>query len=504
MNLYDLFAKTIFFLDDVLWSQPFIIFVLLMGVYFFFKSKFFTIVHFPHIFKYTFGGLFSKEGRERERKKGIISPWEAVCIAVGGCVGSGNIAGVATAIATGGPGAVFWLEVWAFFGMIVKMVEVSLACYYRGTNEKGEYYGGTMYMLEKGVGEEQGHPKLAKLLAVVFAIGFFCIFLGGSQVYSISEVLNRSFGLDMFMVTIVYSVVIYYVIWRGTPRIASFATKFVPSMCVIYLMGGIVLIIANYQNVPQMLLSILKSAFTGSAAVGGFAGATVKTVISKGLSRSINSNEAGQGSSPLVHGSADTIHPIREGLWGAVEVFTDTVIVCTISALAVLCTGAWTTGVTGATLTIDAFSSVFGRGGEVYIGVMMLLFGLTTTSGWFVYYTTVLKWLFKNNPKLREKACQIFKVVFPIPNIVIVWMITRGGYEADLFWAIVDLTLLVPVFTNLISLFLLRNKFWKLLDDYKARYMGIGQYDENFAIFYNENRKSVRKTIDKEECSCAK
>ena len=330
------------------------------------------------------------------------------------------------------------------------------------------------------------------------------IFLGGSQVYSISEVLNRSFGLDMFMVTIVYSVVIYYVIWRGTPRIASFATKFVPSMCVIYLMGGIVLIIANYQNVPQMLLSILKSAFTGSAAVGGFAGATVKTVISKGLSRSINSNEAGQGSSPLVHGSADTIHPIREGLWGAVEVFTDTVIVCTISALAVLCTGAWTTGVTGATLTIDAFSSVFGRGGEVYIGVMMLLFGLTTTSGWFVYYTTVLKWLFKNSPKLREKACQIFKVVFPIPNIVIVWMITRGGYEADLFWAIVDLTLLVPVFTNLISLFLLRNKFWKLLDDYKARYMGIGQYDENFAIFYNENRNSVRKTIDKEECSCAK
>ena len=489
MSYYEAFGNVIYWLDDVLWSYPFIIFVLLIGTYFFFGSGVFTLRHFGHIMHYTFGQVLNKTGSETKSGEGHVSPFEAACIAIGGCVGSGNIAGVATAIATGGPGAVFWLEVWAFFGMMVKCVEVTLAVHYRGKNEKGEYYGGTTYMMEKGFGRQMGHMKFAMVVAVIFAIGFICQFLGGSQAYSISEVLNRSFGIDMMLVTVLYSFILYYVIWKGTPRIAKLATKLVPFMCVIYLCGGLVLIIANYQQVPAMITAIFRDAFTGTAAAGGFAGCAVQQAISKGLSRSINSNEAGQGSSPLIHGSANTIHPVREGLWGAFEVFTDTIIVCTITAIAVLCTGKWSEGFTGATLTIEAFSSVFGRGGEVYIGIMMALFGITTTAGWFTYYISVIKWLFRKQPVLRDKLCYLFKFVFPIPNLIIVWSITKGGYSADLFWAIVDVSLLIPVFSNLLAIFLLRKKFWELLKDYKARYMGIGVVDPNFYVFYEDDPK---------------
>ncbi len=295
----------------------------------------------------------------------------------------------------------------------------------------------------------------------------------------------------MFGVTIAYSVILYYVIWKGTPRIAKVATRLVPFMCVVYLLGGIILIIANIGNVPSMIYAIFHDAFTGSAAAGGFAGAAVQQAISKGLSRSINSNEAGQGSSPLIHGSADTIHPVREGLWGAFEVFTDTIIVCTITAIAVLCTGEWAApeAYTGATLTIEAFSSVFGRGGEVYIGIMMALFGITTTAGWFTYYINVIQWLFRKHPITRDRLCYLFKFVFPIPNLVIVWSVVKGGYSADLFWAIVDVSLLIPVFSNLLAIFLLRKKFWELLKDYKARYMGIGEVDPNFHVFYEDDPK---------------
>ena len=209
--------------------------------------------------------------------------------------------------------------------------------------------------------------------------------------------------------------------------------------------------------------------------------------VREGVARSINSNEAGQGSSPLIHGSANTIHPVREGLWGAFEVFTDTIIVCSITALAVLASGAYTTGLGGATLTIEAFRTVFGAGADWFIGIMCILFGITTTGGWFTYYISVFQWIFRKHPVVRDKICWLFKIVFPIPNIVIVWAITAGGYDADLFWAMVNVTLLLPVFSNLLALFLLRKKFWELLKDYKARYMGIGKVDPNFYVFYEDD-----------------
>ncbi len=332
-------------------------------------------------------------------------------------------------------------------------------------------------------------------LAIAFGIGFIAQFLGGSQAYTISEVLNQSFGFNMIAVTVAYSLVLFYVIWKGTPRVAAFASKAVPFMCTLFIIGGVALIVANYQNVPHVVAMIFHDAFTGTAAVGGFVDSTVSQAISIGVARSINSNEAGQGSSPLIHGSANTIHPFRQGIWGSFEVFMDTIVVCSITALAVLCTGTWEEGYTGATLTIKAFEKVFGQFGSIYIGIMCALFGLTTTAGWYTYYIAVMRHGLRYKPILADKIELLFKFIFPLPNIIIVSSIVLTGNGPDLFWTIVNITLVAPVFTNLLGLFILRDKYFKLFKDYKARYMGIGEVDPNFFVFYEDNPE-IKKAED--------
>lgn len=478
------FADVLFSIDDVLWGKPFLVFVLFIGLYFTVRGKFFPFVHFGHIMKNTLGSMLSKEANTK--KEGMVSPFEAVCIAIGGCVGCGNIGGVASAIAVGGPGSIFWLWLWAFFGMFIKCVEITLGCHYRSMDEKGNYFGGSTYFMEKGIYIQRG-LKFGAFLAFAFGFGFVCQFLGGSQAYTISEILNQSFGINMILVTVIYSIVLWYIIWKGTPRIANFAVKAVPVMCVLFVLGGFVLIVANIQNVPGVIVMIFKQAFTPTAAVGGFAGAAVSKTIAKGLSRSMNSNEAGQGSSPNIHGSADCEHPVKQGLWGSFEVFTDTLVVCSITALSVLCTGVWSSGATGATLTIMAYKTVYGQFGAVFIGIMALLFGITTTAGWFTYYCSVINHGLRYKPILRDKILFIFKLVFPIPNLVIVTSIVAGGYSADVFWAIVDITLIIPVFTNLLGLFLLRNKFFELFNDYKARYLGDKKAKKVQYLFYEDD-----------------
>ena len=478
-------------INNFLWGKPFTYFVLFIGLYFTVRSGFFSVFHFKHILKNTFGSMFSKEANEK--KHGSVSPFEAVCVAIGGCVGCGNIGGVASAIAVGGPGSVFWMWVWAFFGMTVKCVETTLGCYYRSKDDTGRFFGGSTYFMEKGIAKEMGHHKFGIGLAIAFGIGFISQFLGGSQAYTISEVLNQSFGFDMIGVTLAYSAILFYIIWKGTPRVAAFASKAVPFMCALFIAGGVILICANYENVPHVFKMIFHDAFTGSAAVGGFVGSTVSTVISTGVARSINSNEAGQGSSPLIHGSANTVHPFRQGIWGSFEVFMDTIVVCSITALSVLCSGAWTEGWTGATLTIKAYESVFGRFGSVYIGLMCALFGLTTTAGWYTYYIAVMRHGLRYKPVLADKLELLFKFIFPLPNIVIVTSIVLTGNGPDLFWTIVNISLVAPVFTNLLGLFMLRNKYFEIMKDYKARYMGVGKVDPNFHVFYEDDPEIAKE-----------
>ncbi|MCQ4726403.1 sodium:alanine symporter family protein [Anaerotignum faecicola] len=492
-------ADFIFKLESIFWGLPFIIFVMLVGFYFTVRSGFFPFVKFGHILKYTAGSIRNNESNAK--KDGSISPFEAVCIAIGGCVGAGNISGVASAIAVGGPGAIFWLWIWAFFGMMVKLVETSLGCYYRSQDEKGEYYGGPMEYMEKGIGREMG-IKFGYVLGAAFCVGFILQFIQGSQAYTISEMLNNSFKIPMMATTVVYTIIILYVVWKGTPRIAKFATIIVPIMCVVYLLGGIIIVILNIQNVPSVIQMIFKDAFTGTAAAGGFVGATVTTALRSGLNRSINSNEAGQGSSPLIHSSANTVHPMRQGLWGAFEVFVDTIIVCSVTAIAILCTGVWSNGETGATLTMTAFETSYGMFGRIFMGIMAVLFGLTTTAGWYTYYVAVIRHLLRKKTVLRDNIIQVFKVLFPCMNIIIVGYITMSGNDADLFWSLVSCVLAVPVFTNLIALVILRKKFWEIFKDYKARYFGIGKVDPDFHVFYEDNidiknrEESIRKGLE--------
>ena len=203
----------------------------------------------------------------------------------------------------------------------------------------------------------------------------------------------------------------------------------------------------------------------------------------------MNSNEAGMGSSPLVHGSADCVHPVRQGLWGSFEVFVDTLIICSITGLSVACTGVMDTGLTGATLTIEAYKSLFGQGAAAYIGIMAVMFGLTTTTGYFIYYQTVIGYILRYKPVLRDRIINIFKVYFPLMNVVVTSYIVLTGQDATMFWTIVSLVTAGPVFFNLIALVILHNKFFAIFKDYLARYMGKGKVDPNFNIFYEDDPK---------------
>lgn len=464
-----------------LWGTPFLVFTIVIGVYFISVTKAFSFIHLGHIFKNTFGTLAKKESRAKT--DGHVSPWEAVCIAIGGCVGTGNVSGVAAAIALGGPGALFWIWAWAIFGMTIKCAEVSLASYYRTKNEKGEYFGGPSYYMEKGIGQDKKW-KVGLVLAWAFGIGFFVQWFIGSQAFAVSEVLKASLNIPQIPFVLVYSAFLFYVLHKGVPQLAKTLSALVPIMCILYIIAGIGLIIINIDALPGVLKAVFTEAFTGSSAVGGFAGATIQTVMRAGVSRSINSNEAGQGTSPMIHASADTVHPVRQGLWSTMEVFVDTIIICSITGLAILCSGSWSSGLTSGTLTVAAFNSSYGKIGVVFLGVMVTLFGFTTTGGAYTYYFSLLNHVLRNC-RYREKIIKIYTYIYSGPNIIITSLIVLTGSSPALFWTLTDILIAIPVFTNLLALFLLRDKYKALLKDYKAKYMGIGEINENFKEFYD-------------------
>ena len=261
-------------------------------------------------------------------------------------------------------------------------------------------------------------------------------------------------------------------------------TKLIPIMSISYLIFGLVIIFINYKNIPQSFMLIFKGAFTGTAAVGGFVGATISKVISTGMARSVYSNEAGWGTSPMVHASSQTVHPVEQGLWGSFEVFVDTFIVCTITSLVVIVTGEWSSGVESATLTLDAFSTGLGVFGTYFLTITMLVFGLTTSSGWYVYYEVVLRHLCNKNIKLKNTVLKIFKYFYPLPGLIMTSYIL---YVGDIsIWTFVDITSGIPTFVNVLVLLVLSKQYFVLLKDYKARYLGVGKVDKNTKLFYED------------------
>lgn len=485
-------------LNGILWGVPLIALMLLTGLYFTIRSGFFQFRHFGWILKHTVGTITQKNTKVSEDKK-AISPFEAICTAIGGTVGFGNIAGVATAVASGGPGAVLWMWLTSCLGLILKQVEVTLGCYYRGTNSNGEKYGGPTYYMQKGLGEKRHWGNAWKILAVIFGIGIFSTFFITSSNLTASEVVAGAFnfnGVSVFgyfidgriVVGTLLCILTYVITSGGIKGVASIFSKLVPFMSIAYILMGLLMIIVNIQAVPEAIGAIFKNAFTGTAAIGGFAGAAVSKIVQTGMARAVYSNEAGWGTSPMIHSSADTPHPVEQGLWGSFEVFFDTFVVCSITALSVILSGVWADGLTGGALALSAFSKSFGSVGSILLAIIMIIFTVTTSGGWFTYYLAILEHINMKKSRFSEFLIKAFYAIRALPGLL--WTIYLvHAQNTGFIWTVVDITSAIPTFVNVFVILMLSNDYFRLLKDYKARYMGVGEVDPDMALFYEDTQK---------------
>jgi len=478
---------------DYLWGIPLVAIILGVGLYITVKTGFFQFTGFKLAMSSAFKNIFGKD-KTGNKEAGVLSPLEAMSMALGTTIGVGNIGGVATAIAVGGPGAIFWMWVAATFGLIIKMAEITLAVYYRSKDENNEAYGGPNYYMKKGIGIEKKMPVVFKVLSFIFAFGFLQGFFINIQTYTVSEAVANTFGLGMVQVGIFYTIVLYFMISGGMSSLGKIASKIVPFMCIFYLVGGIFIILKNITALPSVFGLIFGSAFTGTAAFGGFLGATFTQAIKLGMSRSVFSNEAGWGSAPMIHASAKVDHPIKQGLMGIFEVFVDTFIVCSITALVIIITGQWSSGLDGATLTLSAFELGLGRTGRIILALGVFLFGVTTSSGVYAQIEVVVRYLIGNTPK-KKAILSFYKWTYPIPSLLLVIIAVYYGFPGTTVWIFSDASTALPIFANVIALFILTPKFVDLIKDYKARYLGIGEVDPDFKVFHDDKLPDNNKNL---------
>ncbi len=440
----ELFAEINKMVNNVVWGPPMLILLVGTGIYLTIRTKFFSITKLGYILKNTLLKILSKE----QKGEGEVTAFQAVATALAATVGTGNIAGVATAIATGGPGAVFWMWVSAIFGMTTKFAEVVLSVNFREKTADGRYVGGPMYYITNGL-----HMKW---LAVIFAIfGSIAAFGIGNMVQanSVAAALEESFKVPPLATGFVLAIITALVIIGGLKRIGAVTEKLVPFMAAIYIIGALVIIFGNITHIPEAFGLIFKHAFTPTAAVGGFAGSTVRLAMTKGVARGVFSNEAGLGSAPIAHAAATTDHPVRQGLWGVFEVFMDTIVICSLTALAIMVSGLWDSGASGAVLTTKAFNeSIPGGGYIVTIGIM--LFAFSTILGWSYYGERCMEYLF------GPKAITPYRIIY-IPFIIIG---SVGGLE--LIWDLADTLNGLMAIPNLIGVLMLSGTVFKLTKEF--------------------------------------
>lgn len=414
-------------LNGFVWGPVMIVVLVGIGIYFTVKTRFLQLTKFGLMLKTTVGSAFSK--KDKARAKGTITPFQAMTTALAGTIGTGNIAGVATAIVSGGPGAVFWMWVSSFFGMITKYAEVALAIRYREKKENGEYVGGPMYYIQKGL-----HMKW---LAVVFAV--FCVLasfgIGNmTQSNSIAEALYSSFGVEKWLSGVVACIIVGLVIIGGITRIAKVTEKFVPVMGIFYVIGAVAVLCINADAVPAAFKLIFTEAFNMQAVGGGIFGYVMMNAIRFGFSRGVFSNEAGLGSAPIAHAAATTDSPVKQGLWGIFEVFFDTIVMCTLTTLVILTSGLWTTGLDGAALTAASFGSTMGSFAQYFISISTVFFAISTIISWSYYGERCIEYLFKRPTCiLLYRMCFIFSIVVgATTNLTLVWSIadTLNGFMA--------------------------------------------------------------------------
>ncbi|WP_312702256.1 sodium:alanine symporter family protein [Sedimentibacter sp.] len=435
------------FINGLVWGPPMLILIVGAGLFLSVKTGFFSLTKLGYILKNTLLKMFSKESKG----EGEVTAFQAVATALAATVGTGNIAGVATAIALGGPGAVFWMWFAAILGMTTKYAEVVLAVNFREKTEDGRFVGGPMYYITNGLN--------MKWLAIIFAIfGAFAAFGIGNMVQSnsVAAALETSFGVAPLVTGLVLAVLTALVIIGGIKRIGAFTEKLVPFMAAIYIAGGLIIILMNAAKIPAAFGLIFSSAFTGHAAVGGFAGATLARALRYGVARGVFTNEAGLGSAPIAHAAATTDHPVRQGLWGVFEVFADTLVICSITALAIITSGVWEGGATGAALTTAAFDASLPGGGYI-VSIGIVLFAFSTIVGWEYYGERCAEYLF--GPKVNF----IYRILW-IP-FVVVGAIGGLGFV----WDLADTLNGLMAIPNLIGVLLLSGTVFKLTKEYFSK-----------------------------------
>jgi len=405
-------------INSVVWGAPMIIAIIGVGIYVLIRTRFVQFAKFGLMCRETMGKLFKKE----KKAEGDVSPFKALSVAMGGTVGVGNIAGVATAIALGGPGAIFWMWISGLLGMGTKFAEVVLGVNYRKREKDGPMVGGPMVYIKDGMGKNWA------FLAVIFALfGSLAAFGIGNMVQanSVADGL-LSFGIPRVFTGLFLIIAVGLVTIGGIKRIANVAIVTVPFMTIIYILGALFIIVTQIGKIPEAFSLIFRHAFTPIAATGGFAGAAMRQAIRYGIARGIFSNEAGLGSAPMAHATAITDHPARQGLWGIFEVFVDTIIVCSATALAIIITGAWTSGKSGAPLTMHAFQLVFGtRAGFSLVVLSMVLTAYDTILAWCFYGETCVAYLFKRGARAVYRVIWLpFTMIGALGKLEAIWAVS--------------------------------------------------------------------------------
>ena len=484
MSFLDRVAEINGDINSVVWGALGLVLLIGTGILVTALTKFFQVSHFGLWWKNTIGSLFHKDVIGHSTDKKSISPFQALCTALAATIGVGNIAGVAAAICIGGPGAVFWMWLAAFFGMMTNYAENVLGIYYRRRNANGEWSGGAMYYLRDGLGSKKGCKTIGKVLAVVFCLFTLLASFGIGAMGQINKIVvnvesafkNASLsGVEVFEGVSLYSAILgaalviiaALITLGGLKRIASFAEKVVPFMVILFVSGSIILIAINYAKILPAFGAIFSHAFNINAVAGGTVGAFIATVVQQGFKRGVFSNEAGLGSSVMVHSNSNIKEPVKQGMWGIFEVFADTMIVCTITALVVLTSGLYNLetltlaeGITDATLVASAFDSAFSFGigfGSKFVAIAIALFAFTTVLGWDHYGSKAWEYLF------GAKTTNIYKLI----HLVTIFL--GAVLTSSLAWDISDTFNGLMMIPNLIGVIVLSGLVCKITKNYLDR-----------------------------------
>ena len=448
--------------NNFIWGVPAMICIIGVGLYLSIRTRFLQIRKFPYAMKVTLGRMMKK----KEASDGALTPFQAVCTALAATVGTGNVAGVAGAIAIGGPGAVFWMWISALLGMCTKFAEVTLAVHFRETNAQGDLVGGPMYYIKNGL------DKKWHFLAYLFAaFGVLAVFGTGNatQVNTITTAIDSALSsfnvlpadavkLVNLIIGVALAIIIALILIGGIKRIGNVTSKLVPFMAIMYIVLALGVIFFHIKSVPAVFASIIEGAFNPASVTGGVVGSFFMSM-KKGVSRGIFSNEAGLGTGSIAHACADTKKPVKQGFFGIFEVFVDTIIICTMTALVILCSGVSVNygEAAGAELTISGFTAVYGSWVSIFTAVAMCCFAFSTIIGWGLYGTRCIEFLF------GSRSNKPFMVLYSLTAIV------GATMNLGLMWSIAETFNGLMVIPNLIAVFLLSGVVVKMTKEYFAK-----------------------------------